>query len=476
MNKTPPSSLRILAMVAFAFSCFGLLLFLWLSFGGSVPLKPKGYRVEVAFPEATQLAAQADVRVSGVPVGKVVSKRRDPQTNKTLATIELERRYAPLHDDARATLRQKTLLGETFVELTLGSRDAGFVEENGRLANERVQPSVEIDEVLNTFDPFTRRAFRLWQQELGDAVDGRGQDLNDAFGTLPQFVESGGNLTEALDEEKAALGQLVRDTGVVFGALTEREDQLRTLVTAQDDVFSAIAAEREAWADTWNVFPTFLDESKATFTRLGAFSRKAEPVIRDLEPAFRDLRPTLDAVGDLGPDLRQLFVDLDPLLTISRRSLPATREVLDGLRPLLGELGPFLGQLNPILNYIGVHVYTLSDLFANLGVATAAKVKNPTQGTVGHYLRQFGPLGSEAFAIQPKRASTNRGNAYLNPLGVASSPEGQRTKILPSFDCDNAGGEREPAGTTPGCRVQEPFEYDGAATSYPRLRDRPYAK
>ena len=28
----------------FAFSCFGLLLFLWLSFGGSIPLKPKGYR------------------------------------------------------------------------------------------------------------------------------------------------------------------------------------------------------------------------------------------------------------------------------------------------------------------------------------------------------------------------------------------------------------------------------------------------
>jgi ABC-type transporter Mla subunit MlaD len=352
------------------------------------------------------------------------------------------------------------------------------VPEGGRLRNERVQPSIEIDEVLNTFDPFTRRAFRLWQQQLGRAVDGRGQDLNDSFGTLPQFVESGGDLFQILDENRQALGVLVRDTGVVFGALTEREDQLSKLVTAQDDVFTAIAAEREAFADTWRTFPTFLDESRATFDRLRSFSIKAEPVVRDLGPAFDDLGPALDSLGDLGPDLRHLFVNLDPLLTISRRSLPATAEVLRGLRPLLGELGPFLSQFNPILNYIGVHIHTLSDMFANLGVATAAKVKDPGPNALGHYLRQFGPLGAEALAIQPSRSSSNRGNAYLNPLGVLNTPEGQKFKILPAFDCDNAGGEREPGGTpaAPGCRVQKPFEFDGAATQYPRLRSRSYTK
>src|SRR5947209_20594847 len=105
-------------MVLFALSCFGLLLFLWLSFGGSVPLKPKGYRFQVAFPEATQLGLYADVRTAGVTVGKVREKRLDPRGNRTIATIELDRRFAPLHADARAILRQKTLLGETYVELT----------------------------------------------------------------------------------------------------------------------------------------------------------------------------------------------------------------------------------------------------------------------------------------------------------------------------------------------------------------------
>ena len=44
VQKAAPSFGRIAVMVVFALSCFGLLLFLWLAFGGSIPLKPKGYR------------------------------------------------------------------------------------------------------------------------------------------------------------------------------------------------------------------------------------------------------------------------------------------------------------------------------------------------------------------------------------------------------------------------------------------------
>ena len=67
MVKSAPSFGRIAVMVVFALSCFGLLLFLWLAFGGPIPLKPKGYRFDVSFSEATQLAVEADVRISGVP-------------------------------------------------------------------------------------------------------------------------------------------------------------------------------------------------------------------------------------------------------------------------------------------------------------------------------------------------------------------------------------------------------------------------
>ena len=62
------------------------------------------------------------MRVAGVPVGKVRKVEVGDGTNRTVATVEIERRYAPLRSDARAILRQKTLLGETYVELTPGRR------------------------------------------------------------------------------------------------------------------------------------------------------------------------------------------------------------------------------------------------------------------------------------------------------------------------------------------------------------------
>src|SRR5215211_1193290 len=151
MQKAAPSLSRIVVMVVFALSCFGLLLFLWLSFGGPVPLKPKGYRIDVNFPEATTLAQEADVRVAGVPVGKVAKVDVGPGTNRTVATLEIERRYAPIRTDAQAVLRQKTLLGETYVELTPG-RSGRTIPENGSLPNGQVRKTVQLDEIFDSLD------------------------------------------------------------------------------------------------------------------------------------------------------------------------------------------------------------------------------------------------------------------------------------------------------------------------------------
>src|SRR5262249_47720567 len=143
---------RIAAMVIFTLSCFGLLLFLWLAFGGSVPLKPKGYRFTTSFAEAGQLLPEGDVRISGVPVGKVKVIKADKVTGRADVTIQLDARYASLPRDARAILWQKTLLGETYVELTPGHPRNGFIVEGGKLPVSQVSDTVELDEILRAFD------------------------------------------------------------------------------------------------------------------------------------------------------------------------------------------------------------------------------------------------------------------------------------------------------------------------------------
>src|SRR3954463_8624232 len=110
MQKQAPSLGRILVAVGFTLSCFGLILFLWIAFGGPIPLKPESYRVTAYFPEATQLAQESDVRIGGVSVGKVKEislappDKRVDGNDTTKAVIEIEPEFAPISDDARAIL------------------------------------------------------------------------------------------------------------------------------------------------------------------------------------------------------------------------------------------------------------------------------------------------------------------------------------------------------------------------------------
>jgi phospholipid/cholesterol/gamma-HCH transport system substrate-binding protein len=480
MQKQAPSLGRILTMVLFALSCFGLLLFLWLSFGGPIPLKPQGYRVKVAFPEATQLGLEADVRVAGVRVGKVRKKELDPDGNRTLATVELDRRFAPLRADAHALLRQKTLLGETYIELTPGNKTARKIPEGGTLPNGQIAKSVELDEILQALDPTTREAFRRWQQDMGKAVTGRGQDLNDAIGNLPSFAADGSDLLKVLDSQSGAVRALVRNSGVVFNALSQNEQQLHNLVVNSANVFSATGSQADALAETFKVFPTFLDESKKTFARLQTFAKKTNPLITDLRPVGRDLGPTLRDVHGLAPDLRRFFVNFDPLIKAGVTGNPALAETLRGAKPLLGELSPFLEQLNPVLRWLEYYQSQVAEFVTNGAGALADTVGTLTDQEVGHYLRQAGPSGAESIAMWPMRLPSERGNAYMSPI-FSQNQKALDYLIFPNFDCDNTGsGEFESpgkdtgdgAGTPgmdpgPGCFVAQPGSgYPGATSQF----------
>jgi len=488
MVKSAPTLPKLLTMVVFALTCFGLLLFLWLSFGGPIPLKPKGYRVNVAFPEATQLGLEADVRVAGVSVGKVVKKDVDSaHPNRTIATLELEKKFSPLSQDARAILRQKTLLGETYVELTPGNADGSKIPEDGWLKDSRVAKTVELDEIFQALDPVTRRAFQNWQQSLAKSVGtgarSRGRDINDAFGNLPGFAEDATDVLQVLDEQSAEVHRLVKNTGVVFGALSENEAQLHNLITNSSDVFSATQKEKEALAATFRIFPTFLDESKATFAKLEGFSKNTDPLVQQLRPAMQDLKPTLRDTRALAPDLEHLFRNLDPLIKVSKTGLPALRDVLDGTNPVLGQLQPFLENLNPVLQWLEYNQRLVADFIGNGAGALVdtMPVRRPDI-EIGHYLRQFGPAGPESVAIYPSRPSANRGNAYLPPTAY-SGPERARQMIVPSFDCKNtkSGGPEttqfpDKSGD-PSCWTAPPPAYPpGNQSEFPHIEKLDYSK
>jgi phospholipid/cholesterol/gamma-HCH transport system substrate-binding protein len=507
MNKAAPSFARIAAMVVFALSCFGLLLFLWLAFGGPIPLKPQGYRFTTSFAEATTLASEADVRISGVPVGKVKQIEPDKRSGRSKVEIELESKYAPLPSDARAILRQKTLLGETYVELTPGSRDADPIPEGGSLAATQVSPTVQLDEIYRTFDADTRAAFQSWMEQQARAIGAHGRDVNDALGNLAPFAEDTAEIVDILNRQEGAVRGLVSNTGVVFEALTERDGQLRSLIENANRVFETTASRDRELQEAFVALPTFERESRQTLDRLSQFARDTDPLVSQLRPAARELSPTLQDLGAIAPDLEALLRELGPLIEASRDGLPAAERILEDARPLIAQLDPAMRQVTPILDFLGLYKRELTAFFANtVGATQASEQQNRV-----HYLRTTNPLNAENLAVYPRRIGSNRPNPYTKPgnfdqlrsglpvfedrhcnravPGIQNTPPPVPLPDLPVLDPDTLqelipddlldrinrfAFADTPAGTViaPPCRSQGRFDFGGEVTQYPHARAR----
>jgi phospholipid/cholesterol/gamma-HCH transport system substrate-binding protein len=422
MATRAPSVGQIAIIAAFSLSCVGILIYLWVTFGGSIPLAPTGYEVKVPFTEATTLAQQSDVRISGVSVGKVKKIELSPDHRHALATLDIDPAYAPLPASTRAILRAKTLLGEAYIELAPGSKSGPKLAEGATLPVAQVAPTVKLDEILRTFDEPTRAAFQTWMQNAAPAINGRGQDLGDAIGELQPTFAAFDDVFRTLDTQQQAVSQLFSNGAVTFDAFQGRQHDLAGLINDADRVFAVTGRRNVELANAFRAFPTFLDESKATVERLRTFSETTDPLIQQLIPVARQLSPTLVQLNRMSPGFRSFFTGLGPTVNRSPRGLGAFRALLtNDFPPVLTALDPFARQLIPVVKTIGAYKQEVTSVFANATAATNGILPGAS-GQQPHYLRSLAVMSPESLAAIPHRLRSNRNSAYTEPGGYAKLP------------------------------------------------------
>ena len=416
MNKQRPSNLAMVTMVAFTASCIGLLIFLWISFGGTLPFNAQGYRFSVEFDQATELASNAQVTIAGVDVGHVVSVKLDRHTGLDRAVLQIDTRYVPRPTGTRAILRQKTLLGETYVALSAGNPHGPKLRDGATLPRAQVAPTVQLDQILNTFDPRTRRAFQTWMVQGGIALTNRGQQFNAALADLYPFATNVDSVLSVLHRQGAATTTLLADGGQVFSALSRSPAQVQSFVRNSDQVFSATAGRDVSLAATIRAFPAFLGQTRSTIDRLSRFASTAKPLVDELHPAAVALTPALRSLNTVAPELRTLMTDVAPLTTAANTGFPALRRFLTESVPFLTQLKPYLGNVVPAINYIDLYRRELAGFFANSAASTQGIAAGATGANL-HYLRVSNPINPEVLTPYGQRPSTNRSNPYLEPGG-----------------------------------------------------------
>lgn len=501
MQKRAPTLGNILVIILFTLSCFGLLLFLWESFGGPVPLKPKGYQFTVAFPRSLALAEQSDVRISGVDVGHVVALKLGNE-GRTIATVELSSQYAPIRADMHAILRQKTLLGETYVQLIPESRTGPYLADGGRLPESQVQPSVTLDDILSALDPKTRKSFQVWMQSVAVGITGRGEQINSDFAELHPFTEHANKLVSLLASQEGALTGVVRGTGEVFDALSERDHQFQGLIVNGERTFRAAASESQAFAQAWQLLPPFERNSQVAFKELDSFATVASPFLEEFRPAERQLSALLNATKPFAPAFNGFLTSLGPLTQAAKKGLPAVKPELELTVPVLENFRPVLHNFDPFLQFTDQYIPELQAFFGNFAAATQTKAQNSnfavngeSKGPQLHFLKTMLVLGPESLTVYSKRIGTNRANPYFQPGAFRALANGG-LKVFEGGACaDSAPSVSGPANETisqtlieqliqfhianapetanavpaPACNKQAPFTFNGQSSQYPHV-------
>ncbi len=445
------------------------MIFVWTQFAGTIPFAPAGYQIHAVFPETGQLVAGADVRISGVNVGKVTNVQ--PEGLNSLVTMDMKKQFAPVPQDTHAILRLKTLLGEAYIELSTGTKSSGTMPDGGTIPRDHVAQTQNLDQVLNSFDPSTQKALQQFLNGTFQALSGRGQDLNDAVGNLDPAVTDLNAVVGVLNQQQGNLQLLINNLGSVLTTLGNRSSDLQSLVTAGDQVFSATAARDAALTATVNGLPPFMTQLRATLTTLNTTLGISKPTLAVIKNSAPLVRPALSEVVQLSKPALSLLRQAPSLVHLTLKALPWISRFTVAFNQTLQPLLTAARQIIPVINTIQLYPKDVLAAFANLPALLNASAP-ATNGTT-KYIRSALTLNNEGFFGQPSRPSTNRHNPYISPGELSNIATGG----LLSSDCNNIGNVSAisllTAGNVP-CRLQPKYPWPSDAASngpsyFPRL-------
>jgi virulence factor Mce-like protein len=283
------------------------------------------YHVSVEVPNADRLIATNDVRIGGIRVGQVSGLVAQPAApgGRSFARVELalDPSVGRLPVDTKVRVRPASVLGATYVELTLGESKLK-IPERGTLPLSRTSHTVELVDLFGIFDRSLRRNFRGAVRGLAEGVDGRGRALNSMIGSLSGVMPPLTRVARSLAAPTTRLSAFLHAYASSADAFAPVSTDLARLVSGGASTFDALAQERAA---------------------LAATIESAPPSERAATVALERLRPGLDGLATLMADLRPAGQLLPGTLSRLNRTLVA------GVRPLR-RLPRFSGHLQAALS------------------------------------------------------------------------------------------------------------------------------
>ena len=252
------------------------------------------YSVKVEVQNAAELVKNADVRIGGARVGQVLTITPEPGDPSDRAwphpfarlTLALQKSLQPLPADTHYQVRLASVLGGKYVELMppSGAQKAEGLPDGGTLSLKRglAEPFVDLDTAFNTFGPKTQTGIRRLTASLGDALAGRGTQLNDSIYAFHSLLPPLQSLLRLLAAPATQLSRFISGAASTTSALAGVAPTASALLA--DGAVTAQALSGPALGQTIDALPSTESVATKLFT-------DSQPVLRDAVSVADALRP-----------------------------------------------------------------------------------------------------------------------------------------------------------------------------------------
>ena len=390
------------------------------------------YNLKARVPNADALVKGNEVRIGGVRVGIVRSVVPVQLENGEVAaelTLRLDKSAEPLPVDSTIVVRPKSALGLKFLQITPGDSSRGF-EAGETIPVAAAQPEpVDIDEFFDMFDERTRTAIQQNLAGFGNALAGRGPQLNEAIGALRRTVVSGQPILRKIVEPSsnfAGFWEALSDLAATVAPVAETQ---ATMFVALDRTFAAFArVSRPYIQETIEKSPATLDEVNADLPAIRPFLENSARFFTALRPGVRALAETSPVIAD---SLHAGIPVLNASPVLNAQLEPTAQALVDfqeapGVFNGLDLLTDTNRVLKPAIRYIAP-----SQTVCNYWSLTFREISNAaSEGNSNGNWLQFisfappeGPNAESTFASALANESGDRENhLHFNPYPKTAAP------------------------------------------------------
>jgi phospholipid/cholesterol/gamma-HCH transport system substrate-binding protein len=255
-------------------------------------------RVTARFSRTVSVYPGSEVRVLGIPVGKVTEVT--PEGTDVRVALEYDRRYK-VPADAKAVIISPSVVADRHVQLTPVYRGGAVLADGAEIPRDRTATPVELDRIFD--------ALNQLDLALGPKGANRGGALSRVLDTTARNLQGNGDqLHQTVKDVSKAASTLARNQDNLFGTvrnlqafvttLAANDRQVRTFNTQLATVSAQLAGER--------------DELDAALENLAVALAKVTAFVRDNRTRLSgDLKGLADVTGILARQQRALEEVLD---------------------------------------------------------------------------------------------------------------------------------------------------------------------